>query len=877
MGINGLLKGLSPLLIPENDANKKKMGSQPLYNIRQFKNKTLAVDASSWLYKACYSASERIVEAIESNRIDPVGERILCKYIIKRCEELLINAGIRRIRLVFDGKRCPLKTVTNQEREAKRRTNLAEARRLNGLGMRDQAQDKYKTCVKVVDWMSKSVAKAVAQKWNKQGGFLSVEPQVTCVFSPYEADAQMVRLCMDGMADAVVTEDSDVLVYSAACMQSFPIIYKLDRNTGDCDVISMDWLLQRCPSSASLDYGGTFSLRRLLHSQLPSTTKNAACNNGKKPAGSALLSHLNAIAARESRNSGSGVRMFVQGCVLSGCDYAPSGVSGIGLVTAFKMIKENIHRDPDCRFLHALKSVSVEKFKANDDDTERSKEELRDEYEELIAKSECVFYFHRVLNKMGKIVPLVESTNCVENLENTPPVKIEAQSFLPKLDRFEDDSFIGDINADGRENVTHRIENMNSRLANTHKSSKLPIPKTNKKPIQNPYSKPASKPTTKINSFAHFAHNALINSSKIASPLKPSSAKPASISNHIPNPLTQPNRCKDSSLDDEFDELLQPVARNERKSNQFSTFMRHEKDLQPPISNMNPPRLNRCNGEQPSHDSDSSSDDELDEVLRPERTRKVTQKSDLALLQNDVLSSDDEMDEVLQPVTRNKSIHEKLTILVSKSSQQPTSPRVESQDAKVDPKPYASKYFFSEGTTPLDKARTETSDSNKPSTITPTMSQLQTRVHQDDAKDTSDYLSDKDILTHVSHSIGVANQLPSVQTIEDSSDDEDCIFVESSRPSNIRSISLNSRYSLSQSSRTPSIFSSTFTRAQREGTRARIDSRIRKFGSGSSTGSKTGALGRPKKKLKNTSIKGFFSLLPTKIDGLTGKSVQHDM
>ena len=78
---------------------------------------------------------------------------------------------------------------------------------------------------------------------------------------------------MDGMADAVVTEDSDVLVYSAACMQSFPIIYKLDRNTGDCDVISMDWLLQRCPSSASLDYGGTFSLRRLLHSQLPSTTK----------------------------------------------------------------------------------------------------------------------------------------------------------------------------------------------------------------------------------------------------------------------------------------------------------------------------------------------------------------------------------------------------------------------------------------------------------------------------------------------------------------------------------------------------------------------------------------------------------------------------
>ncbi len=171
MGINGLLKGLSPLLIPENDETSTKMiASKPMYNISQFKNKTIAVDASSWLYKACYCASERLVEAIEADRIDHVCEKILCKYMIKRCEELLTFAGIRRIRLVFDGKRCPLKAGTNKEREARRQRNLAEARRLSGLGMKDQALDKYKACVTTRPWMADSVAKAVAQKWKKRNG-----------------------------------------------------------------------------------------------------------------------------------------------------------------------------------------------------------------------------------------------------------------------------------------------------------------------------------------------------------------------------------------------------------------------------------------------------------------------------------------------------------------------------------------------------------------------------------------------------------------------------------------------------------------------------------------------------------------------------------
>jgi len=51
--------------------------------------------------------------------------------MVNRCEELLLGASIKKIYLVFDGKRSPLKAGTNKERELKRETNLREARRLH--------------------------------------------------------------------------------------------------------------------------------------------------------------------------------------------------------------------------------------------------------------------------------------------------------------------------------------------------------------------------------------------------------------------------------------------------------------------------------------------------------------------------------------------------------------------------------------------------------------------------------------------------------------------------------------------------------------------------------------------------------------------------
>ena len=82
MGIQGLLKNMSPLLIPLNELENGKQrydDSKNCYNIRQFANKVIAIDASCWLYKAGYSCAERLVESMERKKVDKFCEERLCK------------------------------------------------------------------------------------------------------------------------------------------------------------------------------------------------------------------------------------------------------------------------------------------------------------------------------------------------------------------------------------------------------------------------------------------------------------------------------------------------------------------------------------------------------------------------------------------------------------------------------------------------------------------------------------------------------------------------------------------------------------------------------------------------------------------------------
>jgi 5'-3' exonuclease len=526
MGINGLLKALSPLLIPENEVNqtsnqsnrsRSSSSSSARHNIRQFANKSIAIDASSWLFKASYSCAERLVESIEANEIDPHCEKRLCSYMIKRCDELLNHASIKRVYIVFDGKRCPLKEVTNKERETRRQGNLKEARKLSKMGKKDLAGDKYRACVKVTSWMAESVATAVKKKWGDgQGGFHFSPPKVICVFSPYEADAQLVKLCIDGLTNAIVTEDSDVLVYSAACNVSIPIIYKLSRDDGSCDVLTMDWLFSANDNDEKKDAACRYpsaqiypSITRVLITNKNSNEKGNAkkSKTQKNGPGAAMLSHLVAMSARERRQKGAGSRMFVQACVLAGCDYAPNQLAGVGLVTAFKMIKENAHRDVGARFHFLLNSFPREKFLpmegiGQDGDTTKGiplqikkngLPQAIELYEILLAKSEAVFYYHHVKNMATDIaIPLLEHNTLLEEKNESGN---DETKFWPCLNRFDNDlSFTGSA--------------ISTKQLGTNRLKRTPSI-----PVNNPYTinmKPLESMTS-IKSKVSSPNNALLN------------------------------------------------------------------------------------------------------------------------------------------------------------------------------------------------------------------------------------------------------------------------------------------------------------------------------------------------------------------------------
>jgi 5'-3' exonuclease len=554
MGIQGLLRNLHPLLVPppshpsyhhqaanDNDHHpnasmhhRKHSTANIRHNIRQFRNKSLAIDASSWLHKAAYTCAERLVESTESGTRDIIAERSYTKYMISRCDELLSSrVGIQTIYLVFDGKRVPLKSGTNAERERKRRANLEEARQLKAAGKSTEASEKYRSCVKGNDLMARVVADEVEKKWGRVSYTTgddvmcnrNDDARVQCIWSPYEADAQLAKLCIDGYAHAVVTEDSDVLVYSAVTRQPFPIIYKLDKNDGSCDVVTMDWLVnpdflafgttrssgggrvrsrrsndsgsssnnsscssaehrrsRRSKMKDDLDYiyrnnplpyddrecnreegfnevvdGGTdendthvvhcccveyddLGLAPVRRSLPPPTSQSngkstsqrkAASSSSSSSAGNALLAYLRSFAYKEASNPGFGVRLFVQACVLSGCDYVPNRLSKVGPVTAFKLVKEASHRDASIRFERVLKSLPAgskllaeeyEKCSEDGKDNEHEDDDYDDflslpdtdrnakvKYEELLSKSESVFYYHLVRDlSTGKVVPLVK-------------------------------------------------------------------------------------------------------------------------------------------------------------------------------------------------------------------------------------------------------------------------------------------------------------------------------------------------------------------------------------------------------------------------------------------------------------------------------------
>ena len=242
MGITGLLRFV-------------KDATEPIH-IKKYAGRTVAVDTYCWIHRGSFACAEKLAKNEHTDQY--------VKYCMKFID-MMESFHVKPV-LVFDGCRLPSKEHVEQERHKRRKENLEKGRRLLREGNVGAARDCFTKCISVTPAMALRVIEAARARG------------VDCIVAPYEADAQLAFFSKMQIAQAIITEDSDLL-----CFGCKNVIFKMDL-TGRAQEVSMD------------------NLGRV---------KNLV---GFTPD---LFRHM---------------------CILSGCDYLPS-VKGVGLVKACKALK----------------------------------------------------------------------------------------------------------------------------------------------------------------------------------------------------------------------------------------------------------------------------------------------------------------------------------------------------------------------------------------------------------------------------------------------------------------------------------------------------------------------------------------------------------
>ncbi|XP_046886088.1 exonuclease 1 isoform X1 [Hypomesus transpacificus] len=243
MGISGLLQFI-------------KDASEPV-SVRKYKGQTVAVDTYCWLHKGAFSCAEKLAKG------EPTDQYV--SYCMKFVD-MLLSFGVKPI-LVFDGCNLPSKHEVEKSRRERRQANLQKGKQLLREGKVSEARDCFTRCVNVTPSMAHDVIKAARTRG------------VDCVVAPYEADAQLAFLNKAGIAQAVITEDSDLLAFG--CKK---VLLKMDKQGNGLEIDQSH--LGRCRS-----LGDVFTEEKFRYM-----------------------------------------------CILSGCDYLAS-LYGIGLGKACKLLK----------------------------------------------------------------------------------------------------------------------------------------------------------------------------------------------------------------------------------------------------------------------------------------------------------------------------------------------------------------------------------------------------------------------------------------------------------------------------------------------------------------------------------------------------------
>eukprot|EP00474_Spongospora_subterranea_P002002 CRZ02460.1 hypothetical protein [Spongospora subterranea] len=275
MGIKGLFKVLRPVTTD--------------VHISKFKQQRIAVDASCWLHRSSFTCPMDIM----------LGNRNLSwlKWCMSMVHMLVSNEIVPTI--VFDGCQLPQKQEENTRRKEARSVAKSKAVQLLKQGKKPEAFIAVQQAISISPEMQLEFIKALRQN------------NIDFIVAPYEADAQLAFLFKNQLVDAVISEDSDLLLFGVS-----RLISKLTKE-GQGRLTDMS-LLSSAPAQES---PFTRDLSKLPHEK------------------------------------------FISICIMSGCDYLP-GLAGIGLKTALKMFLQYKSIDRILKsYQKAVPDKYLEKFK----------------------------------------------------------------------------------------------------------------------------------------------------------------------------------------------------------------------------------------------------------------------------------------------------------------------------------------------------------------------------------------------------------------------------------------------------------------------------------------------------------------------------------
>ena len=177
MGIQGLLTVLKPLT---RDVHMK-----------DFKNKTAAVDVMNWLYKGAYSCAYELCTDTDSFSYLAFPLKML---------KMLRSHRINTI-CVFDGIHLKAKEETEKTRRDNKMKNRLLGETFDTAGKKEEARKYY--------------GRSMTLKTRMIDLFMDILERLgfSYIVAPYEADAQISYMCREGIVDFAISEDSDLLVY----------------------------------------------------------------------------------------------------------------------------------------------------------------------------------------------------------------------------------------------------------------------------------------------------------------------------------------------------------------------------------------------------------------------------------------------------------------------------------------------------------------------------------------------------------------------------------------------------------------------------------------------------------------------------------------